>query len=201
MSAERSYSAAQAAAVAGLDVKAVHNAIGKRVIAALSGDAAGRRLSEDGIVRLKLWSRIGSALSAEKRETLFETMSRMPAADRVKADDFLIVDVAEARKQVRARLKQLEAAEKAIHSSKDIMGGAPVFAGTRIPVRLVANMLKDGATAEDILSGYPSLTERLLELAQLWVAAYPAVGRPSRASGDGYRLKSQIRRKLAPAAR
>ncbi len=164
MSAERSYSAAQAAAVTGLDVKAVHNAIGKRVICALSDGAT-------------------------------------PEAARVKADAFLIVDVAEARKQVRASLRQLEAAEKAIHASKDIMGGAPVFAGTRIPVRLIAGMLKDGATTEDILSGYPSLTERHLELAQLWVAAHPAVGRPSRASADGYRLKSRSRRKLAPSAR
>jgi len=199
MVAERSYSAAQAAAVTGLDVKAVHNAIGKRVIAALSDDAAGRRLSEDGIVRLTLWSRIGTALSAEKREKLFATIGATPEAARVKADDFLIVDVAEARKQVRAGLKQLEAAEKAIHSSKDIMGGAPVFAGTRIPVRLVANMLKHGASAEDILSGYPALTEQSLEMARLWVTAHPAVGRPARTIDDGYKLKSRIQRKLVPA--
>ena len=49
----------------------------------------------------------------------------------------------------------------------EIMGGTPVFKGTRIPVDLVADMLAQGATAAEILEGYPTLSEDMLSLAPL----------------------------------
>lgn len=60
------------------------------------------------------------------------------------------------------------------------MGGAPVFKGTRIPVDLVATMTAQGATAEEILEGYPGLNREQVELAPLYVAAFPRRGRPAR---------------------
>jgi uncharacterized protein (DUF433 family) len=47
-----------------------------------------------------------------------------------------------------ARLRQL------VTSDPEIMRGTPVFKGTRIPVDLVADMLAQGATAEEILEGF-----------------------------------------------
>ena len=41
------------------------------------------------------------------------------------------------------------------------------FKGTRIPVDLVADMLGQGATAEEILEGYPTLSEEMISLAPL----------------------------------
>lgn len=49
-----------------------------------------------------------------------------------------------------------------------IMSGTPVFKGTGIPVDLVADMLAQGATAAEILEGYPTLNEEMLSLAPLW---------------------------------
>ena len=49
-----------------------------------------------------------------------------------------------------ARLREL------VTSDPEIMGGTPVFKGTRIPVDLVADMLAQGGTAAEILEGYPS---------------------------------------------
>ena len=43
-----------------------------------------------------------------------------------------------------------------------------MFRGTRIPVDLVADMLVQGASAEEILEGYPTLNEEMLSLAPLW---------------------------------
>lgn len=62
-----------------------------------------------------------------------------------------------------ARLRQL------VTSDPEIMGGTPVFKGTRIPVDLVADMLAQGATADEILEGYPTLNEEILSLAPLYV--------------------------------
>lgn len=38
-------------------------------------------------------------------------------------------------------------------SDPEIMRGTPVFKGTRIPVELVAEMIAQGATVEEILAG------------------------------------------------
>ena len=63
-----------------------------------------------------------------------------------------------------ARLRQL------VTSDPEIMRGTLVFKGTRIPVDLVADMLAQGATAEEILDGYPTLNEEMISLAPRAVA-------------------------------
>ncbi|MFG1287883.1 DUF433 domain-containing protein [Xanthobacter versatilis] len=178
----RIYTPAEAAAVSGIAVKAVHNAIDKKIVETQADPrprgAARRALTREGLLRLKLWHGIGSALSAERREKLFEAITAMPNAKTVRADDLLIVDVGAARKQLDARIRALDEAEAAIHRDKGILGGEPVFKGTRIPARGIAAMLAQGASAEGILDGYPALTPRLLDLAVIWSAAHPARGRP-----------------------
>lgn len=39
----------------------------------------------------------------------------------------------------------------------DILGGRPVFRGTRVPVEVLFENLKDGLSIEDIVEAYPSL--------------------------------------------
>ncbi len=51
-------------------------------------------------------------------------------------------------------------------------------------------MLRAGATAEELLSGYPKLTERMLELARVWVSAHPRRGRPKSLNDLGLTIKS-----------
>ena len=45
-----------------------------------------------------------------------------------------------------------------VTSHPDRMGGAPVFAGTRIPVRLLFEFLGDGAPLDEFLTSYPDVT-------------------------------------------
>jgi uncharacterized protein (DUF433 family) len=44
-----------------------------------------------------------------------------------------------------------------IISDPDILGGTPVFAGTRVPVRLLFDNLADGASLSEILEAFPTL--------------------------------------------
>lgn len=44
-----------------------------------------------------------------------------------------------------------------ITSAVDIMGGAPVFAGTRVPVQTLLDYLEAGDSIDDFLSGFPSV--------------------------------------------
>jgi uncharacterized protein (DUF433 family) len=40
----------------------------------------------------------------------------------------------------------------------DIMGGAPVFKGTRVPVQTLLDYLEAGDTIDEFLKGFPSVT-------------------------------------------
>jgi uncharacterized protein (DUF433 family) len=200
MPVSRTYTPAEAAALAGVGIKAVHNAIDKRIVDTVPGtrkDGASRRaLTGEAVLQLTLWRGVGSVLTGADRQRLFKAIKAKPAARMIKADDFLIVDVAEARKQLKARIQTLARAEAAIDRVKGVMGGDPVFKGTRVPVRLVVAMLEQGAEAADILDGYPTLTVDMLDLARIWAAAHPARGRPKRLSESGVRVKSSKRMTL-----
>ena len=67
----------------------------------------------------------------------------------------------------RRRLRQIVA------SDAEIMGGTPVFRATRIPVDLIADMLTQGASAEEILEGYPTLDQERIAMAPLCARAFP----------------------------
>jgi uncharacterized protein (DUF433 family) len=195
----RAYTAAEAAAVSEIALKTVHNAIDKRIISRRIADD-GRALFDEDLLRLKLWYGVGSILSAERRQRLFDTIDQNPDADTVRADDYLIVDVARARQQLAARAEALREAERVIESVKGVLGGEPVFSKTRVPVRTIAAMKAQGATTEEIVEGYPSLTSWMVELAEIWAAAHPARGRPRKLSDLGATVKSAKRLSLPKAA-
>jgi uncharacterized protein (DUF433 family) len=65
--------------------------------------------------------------------------------------------------------EKLARLEELVTSNPEIMRGTPVFKGTHIPVDLVADMLAEGATAAEILEGYPTLNKEMLSLAPLYV--------------------------------
>ena len=45
-----------------------------------------------------------------------------------------------------------------ITSTPDILGGTPVFRGTRVPVQTLIEYLKGGETIDDFLEGFPTVT-------------------------------------------
>jgi uncharacterized protein (DUF433 family) len=47
--------------------------------------------------------------------------------------------------------------QQLITSSADIMGGTPVFAGTRVPVQTLLDYLEAGETINDFLEGFPTV--------------------------------------------
>ncbi len=195
----REYTPTEAAAVSEIGIKSVHNAIDKRIIGRPSTSHRTRAITDDDLLRLKLWFGVGSILSAERRKRLFAAIDENPEADTVRADDYLIVDVARAREDLAARSEALREAGNIIHSVKGLVGGEPVFKGTRVPVRTIAAMKLHGAGTDEIVEGYPALTARMVELAEIWVAAHPARGRPRKLSEQGLKVKSVKRLPLGKA--
>lgn len=45
-----------------------------------------------------------------------------------------------------------------VESSPEILGGEPVFAGTRVPVRNLIDYLEAGDSLEEFLDAFPSVT-------------------------------------------
>ncbi|HBE16685.1 MAG TPA: hypothetical protein DEG17_01320 [Cyanobacteria bacterium UBA11149] len=46
-----------------------------------------------------------------------------------------------------------------INVSSEIMGGTPVFVGTRVPVQTLFDYLKAGESIDDFLDGFPTVTK------------------------------------------
>ncbi|OGK76391.1 MAG: hypothetical protein A2X53_02470 [Candidatus Rokubacteria bacterium GWA2_70_23] len=44
-----------------------------------------------------------------------------------------------------------------VTSSPDVLGGTPVFAGTRVPVQTLVEYLEGGETIDDFLEGFPTV--------------------------------------------
>jgi uncharacterized protein (DUF433 family) len=49
--------------------------------------------------------------------------------------------------------------ESVITASPDVMGGTPVFAGTRVPVQTLLDYLKASESIDDFLEGFPSVSK------------------------------------------
>jgi len=64
--------------------------------------------------------------------------------------------------------------DRIISSSPDIMGGTPVFAGTRVPVQTLIEYLKAGESIDEFLRGFPTVKKEsvidFLERAEKLVA-------------------------------
>ena len=63
------------------------------------------------------------------------------------------------------------------HSDPEIMGGTPVFQGTRVPVQTLLDYLEGGDTLDEFLDGFPGVSREqaiaFLELAKDALLATP----------------------------
>jgi len=70
--------------------------------------------------------------------------------------------------------------QSVVHSDPEILGGTPVFVGTRVPLKNLIDYLAAGDNLDDFLDDFPSVTREqavaALEVAQdiLIAGAYPA---------------------------
>jgi uncharacterized protein (DUF433 family) len=48
-----------------------------------------------------------------------------------------------------------------IVKNRDILGGTPVFRGTRVPIQTLFDYLEGGETLEEFLKGFPTVTREL----------------------------------------
>ena len=52
----------------------------------------------------------------------------------------------------------MEPRSKIIHSDPEIMGGTPVFVGTRVPLRNLIDYIEGGYSLDEFLDAFPSVS-------------------------------------------
>lgn len=68
-----------------------------------------------------------------------------------------------------------------IHSDPDILGGTPVFVGTRVPFRNLIDYLERGHSLDEFLDEFPSVTrEQAVAALEAAHEALSASARPAR---------------------
>jgi uncharacterized protein (DUF433 family) len=178
------YTPAQASAVANLSLPAVHKLIERRLIRPRrlrTGRSVQRMLSREQVLYLRLEAEGVRLLPLGARRAIAKEIEASPEVDAVFLTEgsAVVIQVKSVRLELDLDLKKLERAEEMIVSDPEIMRGAPVYRGTRIPVELIADMLNQGAKPEEILDGYPALDRDKVALAPLYVQAFPRRGRPA----------------------
>ena len=176
------FTPAEAAVLTRLSLKAVNNAIDKNLVPAVvrSGTSdSGRFVDQRGLLALVLEYRLANRFFPELRRRLFDALASSPRKAVLSVDEGLVkVDLQQPRRDLAASLRELRRARSLVVTDPDILGGDPVFRGTRVPVHSIAAMLEQGSTEADILKGYPRLTAQMVRLAPVFAQAYPIRGRP-----------------------
>lgn len=168
----------EAASVTGVPLRQVHRIIDAGLLgAAVKRDRNARLLARQALVGLKLAHETADVLTPASRREVVATLIRHPRQVVVRAD-MIIVDTKPAAKAVRAGLDQLTKVRRLVTSAADVLGAAPVFKGTRIPVHDIADMLANGDSPAQIVRAYPQLDADKVRLATVYALAYPRRGRP-----------------------
>ncbi|MBD2731002.1 DUF433 domain-containing protein [Nostoc sp. FACHB-892] len=65
---------------------------------------------------------------------------------------------------------------RVVHSDPDILGGTPVFVGTRVPIKTLLDYLEAGDSLDEFLDHFPSVSRHqaiaTLELAKEMLTVY-----------------------------
>ncbi len=178
--AREALSANEAASVTGVPLKHVHRIVDAGLLQGAVKSRAGIRVIVGrGLIGLKLAHETADLLTPKGRRRVIKQLLQRPEAKTVEANA-LTFNVRSMETAIRRGLNTLEKAKKMVAIDKDVLGGAPCFKGTRIPVHDIATMVANGDQKSTILKAYPQLTAEQIDLAVLYADAYPRRGRPRR---------------------
>jgi uncharacterized protein (DUF433 family) len=183
---------AEAAVVSRVTVRDVHRVIDEHILpeSFYSTDET-RSFTSQACVFISFYFRAADRLTSEERQRTIRIASEPhgSSGNRLVQDAFLTIDLETFWKDVEENLERLQAARAMVVSDPEILSGAPVIRGTRVPVYDVAASVSSGIPIDRILAAYPSLQREHVELAAMYAEANPQRGRP------------RLRTTLPPAAK
>lgn len=116
----------------------MNNAIDKNLVPAVvrpGTSDSGRFVDQRGLLALVLEYRLVNRFFPELRRRLFDALANSPRKAVLSVDEGLVkVDLQQPRRDLAAALRELRRARSLVVTDPDILGGDPVFRGTRVPV-------------------------------------------------------------------
>lgn len=188
----------EAAVLTRLSLKAVHNAIDKNLVPTITRRTSDsiRLLNRHALLALTLEQRLASGFVPELRRRMFEALAASSRKVLSLEEGLVKIDLREPRRALAASLRALRRARSLVVSDPEILGGDPVFRGTRVPVHSIATWVDQGSTEVEILKAYPRLTPEMIHLAPVYAQAYPLRGRPRKQPWQDHPTLRRVRAPL-----
>jgi uncharacterized protein (DUF433 family) len=170
-------STTEVAAITGLNERNVRKDVEYGVVRS----ATPPRFAEPALLYFAVLASLEFHLRVPDRKRLYGLISTAFAAKRVKVDlgSCLQLDLKRAWSDIEDKLQRFFAwKDRRIVTDESILGGEPVFRGTRLAVRHIGEMVLRKVSRQEIQEDYPYLTGGDIDFAKLYAIAYPRVGRP-----------------------
>jgi uncharacterized protein (DUF433 family) len=191
------FSLKEAAAIAGVPEPTVRKAIEAKAIRpriVAAGKATRYRFGVGDMLYLKLVAGFPLALASEDKAALrrlldrrrpFAGVGRWQVREEgdfvVRAGDVTVrVEVKPVRRVLARDLLTYRRGQRRIVSDPAVLGGEPVFEGTRVPLAHVAALIAKGVPLDEITEDFPALSRDDLAFAAIHARMKPDPGRPRR---------------------
>jgi uncharacterized protein (DUF433 family) len=187
----------KAAMAAGLSPRDMNRVIDEHLIpATLVKNSPTRAISLTGCAMARFYFRSASMLTKEERLAAIgqavDVTSKTGRAAKVVSRGFVSIDFTEFFKETKEALASMQKSENLVESDPDILGGEPVFRGTRTPIYMVAAAARESST-EELLRAFPAIKKDWVEFAKAYAKANPRRGRKPSASAKKLEVLSSKR--------
>ena len=169
----------EAAAFVHLSPKRVYKELEYKVIQPVS-DAP--RLSFAALIYLRALKEINFEFSVRYRAVLYQRLVEAIEnhASNLVFAKFFVLQIDSITRELSEVISQFNEWKSHLVTDPNIMGGQTVFPNSRLSVRHIGGMLERGEKEQVIREDYPYLSEIDIKFAQLYVKAYPIIGRPKK---------------------
>jgi len=191
MAAIATLSTKEVAALAGASERMVRDEIAGGIVTPVEtarGRAPRRTFDHRAVYYFTLLRRLSLPLPAGDRRDLYRVLTEDLAAcgrwtrtgGKLRHADLAAIDTAPARAEFEKRLSLYRRGLERIESRGDVLGGEPVFKGTRLAVRHIGGMVRKGVSPQDIHADYPSLSNDDIAFAAIYARLKPPPGGPKK---------------------
>lgn len=210
---------AEAAFIAGLTDRQMNRVVDERLVPEPLFEQRGssRLFTRLGAAFAKFYFATEDQLLAGARRQILDDLNvrveRLAAKDQVLALRLLDsiswkverkhveVDVLPFLQEAYYRAKEVDQADALVTADPEVMGGVPVFAGTRAPVAIVLGSLATGIGLDRLKGAYPFLTEAHIQAAKVYEEVHPRRGRPRRLADLNPEISSRVSRVIKRVAK
>jgi uncharacterized protein (DUF433 family) len=166
----------EAAFVCGLGARTINGEIDARII---SVGRAERTLEWADLLYLEATKEVRRHFAPELRKSLHKAIFKAVAAEETEAHfHHFVIRLDHLADELLGSFNKLEETiQRHIEECPQVLNGEPVLRGTRLAVRHLADLVKRGATSEELQEDYEISAEQV-EAALIYDRTHPRRGRP-----------------------